>query len=251
METKAVRGVSGSTLKWIAVVSMLIDHAAVVLVYGLALARGHWGAGLLSLSGYRVLRAVGRPAFPIFCFLLAEGFVHTRSRGRYLLRLLIFAALSELPFDLALRRSAVDLSGQNVFFTLALGLAAAMLWDRLTQTEGRGRPWRLGLALLGAAGLVMAGRLLKTDYGAMGVLLVLSMILLRSRPWLRDLAAAGAMGGMILFGSSRLELWGLTVLPLLHLYNGRRGRQSKYFFYAFYPAHLLLLRLLGLLLIRI
>ena len=258
MELTERRGLTGSVLKWIAIVTMFIDHAAVVLVYGLAKYHHTWGAGLLSRNGYFFLRGVGRLGFPLFCFLLAEGFFHTRSRWKYLLRLAIFALISEIPFDLAFNGTWIEfgeqnvfgawieLGDQNVFFTLALGLLAAMLWNLLTQgNEKDCPPWRGFAAILCAVALGAAAHYMNTDYGAMGVALILVMVLLRDKPLTRDLVSGGVLAAMIPFGSHWIELFGVLAFPLFHGYNGQRGRQSKYFFYIFYPAHLLLLALIA------
>ena len=251
MELREKSGLPGSVLKWIAIVAMLIDHIGVVLLYGWAKYRHAWGAGIESLNFYYILRSIGRLGFPLFCFLLAEGFVHTRSRWKYLLRLFVFALISELPFDRAFWSGWVDLGHQNVFFTLSLGLLAAMLWDELTQGNAPDcPPWR-GIAASGCAiALGAAAYYLKTDYDAMGVALILVMVLLRDKPWVRDLVAGGVLAAMIPFGSHWIELFGVLAFPLFHLYNGQRGRQSKYFFYIFYPAHLLLLALIAKLLFK-
>lgn len=244
MELTEKRGLPGSVLKWIAIVTMFIDHTAVVLVYGWAKYRHSWGAGIESLQFYYVLRGIGRLGFPLFCFLLVEGFFHTRSRRSYLLRLSAFALLSEVPFDLALRETWLELQHQNVFFTLALGLLAVIMWDKLTRGGDPDCPAWGGLSAIGCAvTLGAAAHFLRTDYGAMGVALILALYLLHGRPWERDLAAGGVLAAMIPFGSHWIELFGALAFPLLHLYNGRRGRQMKYFFYIFYPAHLLLLAL--------
>lgn len=240
------QGLSGAALKWTALISMLLDHVGLALVwFGLIVpAEAFRGDFLIWL--YRILRSVGRLAFPIFCFLLAEGFRHTRSRGKYLLRLLLFALASEIPYDLALKRSLFDISAQNVLFTMALGLAALWGWEELT----RGEPGRCGLPRLLAAslcvGAAMTGAwLLRTDYYALGVLLILIFHWFRENIPLRDLGAALTLCAMVWPGGAWwIEIFGILALPLLRLYNGERGRQSKGFFYAFYPAHLLLLYLL-------
>ena len=250
MELREKRGLPGSVLKWIAIVTMLIDHVAVVLVYGWAKYRHAWGVGIESLNFYYVLRGIGRLGFPLFCFLLAEGFVHTRSRWKYLLRLFVFALISEIPFDLAFNGAWIEFGSQNVFFTLSLGLLAIMLWDRLTQGGEDCPPWRGLAAILCAIALGAAAHYMETDYGAMGVALILVMYLLRDRPWTRDLVAGGVLAAMIPFGSHWIELLGVLAFPLFHLYNGQRGRQSKYFFYVFYPAHLLLLALIARLMFK-
>ncbi len=235
------RGLSGAALKWIALVSMLLDHIAYLLaMHGVI--GGHQSGGHPAI--YILLRALGRLAFPLFCFLLVEGFVHTRSRMRYLLRLLAFALVSEIPYDLAFRRTLFHVGRQNVLFTLALGLLAVWAWQ--TQAEKNGKPgfslWRAAGACLAAGAAMAAAHFLRSDYGAYGVLLILAFYPTREEPWLRDLCAALVLAATVFLGDAwALELFGLLALPLLHVYSGRRGRQSKWFFYAFYPGHLLLL----------
>ena len=246
MEQIEKRGLPGSVLTWVAILTMLIDHVGGTLVLGWARYRHAWGAGIESLNFYYFLRGVGRLGFPLFCFLLAEGFFHTRNRWKYLLRLFVFALISEIPFDLAFNGAWLEFSSQNVFFTLTLGLLAIMLWDRLAGfVVSYSAVWRRIAAILCAAALAAAAHYLETDYGAMGVALILVMALLRDKPRLRDLAAFGVLAAMIPFGSHWIELFGALAFPLFHLYNGERGRQSKYFFYVFYPTHLLLLSLLA------
>ena len=251
MELTEKRGIPGSVLKWVAIITMLIDHIGVVLVLGWAKSRHYWGVGIESLSFYYALRGIGRLGFPLFCFLLVEGFLHTRSRRNYLLRLALFALISEIPFDLAFQGVWLEFANQNVFFTLSLGLLTVMLWDKLTLGNAPDcPPWR-GLAAIGCAIVLgAAAHYLETDYGAMGVALILVLYLLHDRPWARDLLAGGVLAAMIPFGSHWIELFGALAFPLFHLYNGQRGRQMKYFFYVFYPAHLLLLALIARLLFK-
>lgn len=110
---------SGTTLKWIAVISMLIDHTAEVLInHNAALTDPIWA------QIYVLMRGIGRIAFPIYAFLLVEGFLHTRDVKKYLARMLTFAVVSEIPFDLAVFHTPFYWGYQNVFFTLFLGLLA-------------------------------------------------------------------------------------------------------------------------------
>ena len=128
---------SGSTLKWLAILLMLIDHVGASLLEVFVL-NGYSNSPLAGLTGNvdfwwkvdRVLRYIGRSAFPIFCFLLVEGAVHTRDIRRYAGRMIAFAFVSELPFDLALRNHFPWWAHQNVFFTLALGLSAILVFQR-------------------------------------------------------------------------------------------------------------------------
>lgn len=130
------RGIPGSTIKIIAVAAMLIDHVAAGLLTRVLIRRGVLGLrymgervrsawmaenGLL-LYGMEAMRAIGRLGFPIFCFLLVEGFQKTRNRRKYALRLGLFALVSEVPFDLAFNGKVLELHYQNVYFTLLIGL---------------------------------------------------------------------------------------------------------------------------------
>lgn len=234
MRTKP--GISAGILKWIAVLSMALDHlgACILEVYMMNI----WGEAPLgdyflehwdSLYAVdRVLRNIGRPAFPIFCFLLVEGFLHTRNVKRYALRLGMFALISDIPFDLALRVNVFDWGYQNVFFTLFIGLLAIWFIDR----HGDTLPVRL-LGLMG--GMALAG-FLHTDYGAFGVALIVLLYVLR-----------GSRGLLCILGGIAC-LWEYTAplaFVLIWFYNGERGRQPKWFFYWFYPVHLFLYYLIG------
>ena len=238
-KAKAGRPFSGSILKWLAIFIMLVDHLGASLIEVFLLNGCHNSplAGMITNQALwwsvdTVLRRIGRSAFPIFCFLLVEGAVHTRDIGKYARRLLAFALVSEIPFDLALRNYFPWWAHQNVFFTLLLGLLVIRVFRR-----SAGREWR-GVLSLGAASLL--AELGGTDYGATGVLVIALMYLLRE-----NRIAALAVSYILLASSGRIELCALPGFLALLLYNGKRGRQPKYFFYWFYPVHLLALWILG------
>lgn len=226
---------SGSALKWFAVLIMLVDHIGACLLevfvlnyYGVSPLAGRIDNLYFWLSLDSVLRVIGRAAFPIFCFLLVEGAVHTRSPRKYLLRLASFALISEIPFDLALHNQPFYWGTQNVFFTLLAGLLVIQAFQRSPGQEWRGM---LALAVLGAA-----AELCGTDYGAIGVAVIAVMYLLRERFW-----AASVLSLILLVLLARIEIFSIPAFLILALYNGKRGRQPKYFFYVFYPVHLLIL----------
>ncbi len=248
---EAAGGVSGSTLKWIALITMLIDHTAATV-----LARELWYTDHLLAGGhyaqwqmvYVCMRIIGRMAFPIYCFLLVEGFLHTHSVGKYAWRLFLFALISEIPFDLAFNMTWQDMSYNNVFFTLFCGLAviAGIRWlnGRFCPKSDSG--WKKYAYLLARliaimtvvfAGMLVAEDVLCTDYGAGGVAAITVLYLLRNCRLLSYAAAVLILAAM----SGRLELAALLMLIPLAFYNGKRGRQMKYVFYAFYPLHLLVL----------
>ena len=162
---KIKTGISGSVLKWIAVITMAIDHMGAGFLESYVM--NAWGGSTIGntfagrwneiLSVDQILRYIGRPAFPIFCFLLVQGFLHTRDVKKYAIRLGIFALISEIPFDLALHIRPFHWQNQNVFFTLLLGLLA--IW--FMQSRGGGLVVRVA-GLLAGAGLA---ELFHTDYG--------------------------------------------------------------------------------------
>ena len=168
-----------------------------------------------------------------------EGFLHTHSVKNYLLRLLAFGIVSEVPFDLALESGPMDWTYQNVYFTLFLGLLAITLWEKVTEGDMKNCGWgRILLGLLFIAVAAVLAWAAKTDYGAWGVLVIVVLFLFRKNALARLAAAEG-----LLAAASTLELVSIVDFALFQLYNGKRGRQPKYLFYIFYPAHLLLLYL--------
>jgi len=230
--------VSSLALRILAVLSMIIDH--------LGYACGQ--AGLLPEPVVIGMRLVGRLAMPIFCLLIAEGLFHTRDVRIYAGRLLLFGLISEIPFDLFCTNGQrfVRWDGQNVFFTLFLGLAAIWLCDRFML---RGR---YVLALLGVLSCAMMAELAHTDYGMFGVLFIFVFYCFRDQPKTKCLAFAGVcllMGCMKWISGSSL-VWSVTmagaaaaVIPIW-LYNGRKGKSGhalQIAFYVFYPLHLLLI----------
>lgn len=247
-----VRGISGSTLKMIAMVSMVTDHTAAVLLGLFLMRRGiysvwntspeyinellsYGSVGVLYVA-YQIMRMViGRLAFPIYCFLLVEGFEHTRDRMKYAARLLLFAAVSELPFDLLFKGSILEFSYQNVFFTLFFGVVV-MMGIQAVGERFYGKPVVSAVLtwIVIAAGMA-AAQFANTDYAAIGVFCIVVIYLCRKKKVWQIIA------GCIVFS------WEITA-PLafvpIGFYNGRRGWKLKYFFYLVYPVHLLILYLI-------
>ena len=228
---------TGSHLKWIAIITMLIDHIGAALLE----------QGILSKMAeydfwYRfddVLRAIGRLAFPLFCFLLVEGFQHTKNVKKYTLRLGLFALISEIPFDLAFNGKVLEASYQNVFFTLFLGFLILIGLRYFKEKLPSHIVWLRFIVAL--TGIVLAA-CLRTDYGAFGVLLIFILYECCNSKKLQCIAGAVLM----LFSSTT---GCLAFLPVW-CYNGERGKQlPKYFFYAFYPVHLCLLYVLRIMII--
>lgn len=216
-------GISGSTLKIIAIVSMLIDHIGAIFL-------GSYH------TPYLISRLIGRIAFPIFCFLLIEGFFHTRNVPKYCLRLGIFAVISEIPFDLAFNHATFDPSYQNVFFTLLIGLLTVSALESIQKRYSK----KIGVPMIYSAAVIAAGAVLawffQTDYGEIGVICIVLFYLEHNK---KTIAAATAC--ICLLFSSSLEITAFACVPLIRYYNGMRGISLKYVFYLFYPVHLLLL----------
>ena len=220
---------SGTALKRIACLSMLIDHiGAALLENGLFRQNAVWQGGIRLDF---VMRMAGRLAFPIYCFLLVEGFLHTHDVKRYVERLFLFGLLSEVPFDMAFFRTPFHWGNQNVYWTLALGVLAMALMQKFQDAEGN-IAWKGRLAALGC---VVLAQLLQTDYGAIGVALIVALYLTRNNR--KYQCIIGAV--MMLF-----ELTAPLAFVLVWFYNGQRGACSplqKKAFYWFYPVHLLVL----------
>lgn len=250
------RRLSGEGLRAVAMTCMLVDHAtAAFLDWGMRYRSLLAGNGL-AVWASTALHCVGRIAFPLYVFLLVEGFVHTRSRSLYLIRILLLATVSELPFDLALmlwrsqleRGVLCDSSHQNVLFTLALGFIAMWTLDELRALCGGRQSWSV-LALCAVASLAAVGlcclmaSAFCTDYSWQGVLAVVAAYLVHGlgRPELEGLAMTCAL---VPYGP--YELFGLACCPLLAAYDGSRGKPllGTRFNYAFYPVHLLALGIL-------
>ena len=229
---------SGSGLKLIAILLMLVDHIAadVLKVVGWAnqvLFTVSFPFGIMqpkSYSLYRIMRDAGRVAMPIFVFLMVEGFLHTRNRLKYGRNLFLFALISEIPWNYV-HTGTLRYASQNVFFTLFLGYlgmcAAEYFWENR------------GLQFLSLLALLAVSFYLKADYGWKGYIFILIMYFLRNeRP------AQAIVGSCWL----HYEWKACFAFLFINLYNGERGfirgRFGKYFFYAFYPVHLLILGLI-------
>lgn len=225
-------------LKWVAIITMLIDHGAVVLIENRILGGPFHlmapGTSTDIAMWWKVniaLRFIGRLAFPIFCYQIVEGFLHTGDVKRYGRRLLVFAFISEIPFDLAVFNTWFYPQYQNVYITLFLGLAAIGAVHRYEQ---EGSLWKQALAFVLCCGLA---QFLKADYGAFGVFFMVLLYYCRHRAGMQTTLGCIAMA------------WEITA-PLafipIRMYNGQRGsKRWQWFFYIFYPVHLLLLAGMG------
>ncbi|MBO4290385.1 MAG: hypothetical protein J5898_00600 [Lachnospiraceae bacterium] len=325
METVSMaqkKGITGTALKLIAIIAMFIDHFAAIYLEGLIETKSpaalegadmmQWYVQhpsiLVLLMIMIVMRLIGRFGFPIFAFLIVEGFEHTHSVARYACNLAIFALISEIPFNLGFQSRLFAPIYQNVFFTLLLGLLCIWVIRELGESEKTFRVLcllrypaaavggayavflllrdtmagafipdsisnHIFIYLIGAAValvvVMLVGRnwneqqkkqfavtilaliffsgiaeLIKTDYGAGGVLTIGILYLLRRRKML-----AFSMACLELTVMSIMEITAFFMLIPIAKYNGSRGKKiNKYLFYAFYPVHILLIYLLTLML---
>ena len=217
---------SGSALKVIAVITMTIDHIGAFLCYDRPWFQTELATiGDKTVTPYIILRLIGRLAFPIFAFLITEGFLHTRNRKRYGISLLIFAFISEIPYSMLVANS------HNIFFTLLLGYLGIYVYEYLKEN----RPVRLIVMI----GLLAASFLTSESYGAAGFGLILLIYALREKPLLQAIT-----------GSCILPMGytaGLAFIPI-NMYNGKRGfikgNILKYLFYLYYPLHLTIIILI-------
>lgn len=225
---------NGFHLKLIALCTMFIDHMGYTLFPGVL-----W------------LRCIGRVAFPIFCFLVAEGCIYTHDRKKYAARLLVFALLSEIPFNLMNRGTVWDPYHQNVLWTLLFGALVCWLVDWALHKRTPAAFVLTGAAMVAAYWLLER---VNTDYGGWGMLLVVMFYGIRRAPFGSAVKLVAQTAGLAFFsialmGGVSIELWSLAALAPIWLYNGQRGFSGKavqYGFYAFYPAHILILSLIAI-----
>lgn len=222
-----IKIINGSWLKIIAVVCMLIDHLAYLILPYFDVCGESFEILGKTVSIVKICRLIGRLAFPIFAFLITEGFSHTKNYKKYGLNLLTFAIVSEIPFNLFISGKVFNLNSQNVFFTLFLGFLALYILENMkTDTE----------KAIYIFGVVILSLLIKGDYGARGVILIVLLYLLKNQLPFASVLSLGLLSGGV-------AAW-CAFVPI-NMYNGKRGfikgKFMKYAFYAFYPVHLFIL----------
>ncbi|MDD2447133.1 MAG: TraX family protein [Tissierellia bacterium] len=205
------------TLKIIALISMMIDHY-----------------GAIFHDNIDIYRIIGRIAFPIYCFLLVEGYLHTKDVKKYAIRLLIFALISEIPFDLAFY-GMLSFYHQNVFFTLFIGLVTIHLLDNPNKYK-----YRKGLIYLFATILsIIAG----VDYSFMGLIYILAFYYTKDFNKTKRFIIIALILFLTNLLSHPIQQFSLLALPILYIYNGELGPKNKVLqilFYAAYPIHLII-----------
>lgn len=239
--------VSQEELKLIAALTMLIDHIGAVLVY--ALYHFAWSAGNYALSNamawiYEPMRLIGRIAFPLYCFLLVEGFHYTRNVKKYILRLTIGMLLSEIPFDLAFS-GYVDWENCSAMVTLLLGCLMMLCMQHVNGF------WKLAVTVP----FILIAEKSGADYGGNGIAIIAMLALTKGLPREKLWRSAG-FAVLLWFGptiqagpfSVPMEIFGLIGLIPIFLYQGEKKTQKKWVqwgFYLFYPVHLFLLWLIS------
>ena len=238
---KKLKILNSNALKIIAMILMLLDHM--------------WGT---IIPGNQWMTLVGRMAFPIFAFLIVEGYIHTSDYKKYIKRLLIFGLLSEIPFNLIYTGSIIFPFHQNVLFTLVLGLLIIHEIDKIINNKEIKLRVKSILKILLFLLITIIGFV---DYGITGVLTIVVFYLFREFKfaWLGQLISLILLYIVFFKGQSViinifnyeyfLPIQGMGVLSLIliWLYNGKKGNNSKllkYIFYSFYPVHMLMLYLI-------
>ena len=216
-------------LKLLACLLMFVDHFAYA---------GYAGAY------YTEFRIIGRLAFPIFCFLLSQGFLHTHSRKKYILRLAVGAVLAELPYNLLRTRHLFSIDHQSVMVTLLLAFIMAMLMEKIQE-----KPFRLLLLPV----FFLIAHFLNTDYGGGGILIVSIFLLTEKLPYKHLVQTGLLLLAQFFISSRKLDFFGIMVpiqlfavfaMVPIALYSGRKVTKSpvlQWAFYLFYPVHMLIL----------
>lgn len=225
---------SSFKLKLIAIITMLIDHIGAVLYPDII-----------------ILRIIGRIAFPIFAFLIVQGYIHTKDFNKYIGRMFLFALLSEIPYDLAFSNKFIEFGHQNIFFTLGIGLIAIKAFD-----YAKSNSKIIGIALIIMISLI-AG-MLNVDYGFFGVALIAGLYLFNGIFIMQSFIAMTILTSMPIYyyytrGHNLYYLILICAnisLLFIREYNNEKGFDNKvvkYGFYMFYPAHILILYIISIL----
>ena len=243
IDLKPYRKINGNVLKIIACITMLIDHigaAIIIPVNQAGLIPDHETFEKIKTI-YKACRWIGRSAFPIFCFLLVEGFIHTKSRLRYALSLLCFALLSELPYDYAFDTGSDQC---NVMWTLFIAFITLWGTDFIKKfVEEHKLPT---VAYYMFSGILMIPAILLAeyihcDYRGYGIALVIIFY------FLRPFDLVNLIAGFLFISLMPNEAHAFPAFILMAFYSGLQGRKLgnlKYIFYAYYPVHLTVLYLI-------
>ena len=236
------RKLSGNTLKIIACVTMLIDHIGAAIIAPLVeydiLPVGMSFDTLNAI--YKAMRFIGRTSFPLFIFLIAEGFLHTSSRLKYAISLLVFALISELPYDYAFY-SGLHLENNNVCITLFLALITLWSVDAVSNYFQK-RNLNATYAMVAGIFIILftsgTAAFMQSDYKCYGIFLAVIFC------FFKPLFPLNVLAAYFVIASYNTEWQSFPAFLLICLYNQKQGKKLgryKYLFYAFYPVHLIIL----------
>lgn len=249
---KKLQCVSASTLKWIAMATMIIDHVAYMFVYNWYVTLGDAAIVPIVHNLYYAMRIIGRAAFIIFAFELAQGARHTHSFPRYFSRLAIFAIISQIPFWLAFYpNNTAPLAHLNVMVTLLLALIAPCIGEILRRKgyiDSIVKTACTVVCLLICLGVIAISNKISLDYGAYGIALVTLFYLFADKPVQQIIAACFVTYVYALINPATHQIWAcIPIVLVCLLYNGKPGHINKWIAYGFYPGHMLILKLIALL----
>lgn len=263
---KSFQILSGTGLKMIACIAMFIDHLSKIVLswFTSSVWFPMYQNGIMNWEQFHnldnfirfTLHGIGSVAFPLFCFLLSEGFYYTGNRKRYIGRMLLFAFISEIPFDIGFFHAYSKNVGsfpfyweyQNVYFTLFLGLLCLLCIEKLQYNKENliDKMKSHLLQLLSVVTIFFIAELVHCDYGGQGILFIVSFYLLRQKRICQIIAFLILY--MITTGNQP-TIYVFIFAALILFYNGKRGcLRTKNFFYWFYPVHIIILYLSTLLL---
>ena len=187
------------------------------------------------IGGSEILNVAGRIAFPIFAFTLSEGYVHTRSLKKYLLRLFIFAVSIQMPSVLLGYNYPM-----NIFFTLFLGLLSIYIFSL--------KKISIILKIILIGFILFFSQKFKLDYGMYGILLIMNFNIFRDYKFkiLMNFLVLNIFNMIFpkVFDLVDTQFFSLISLVFIFMYNGKKGRSMKYFFYLFYPIHFFILEVI-------
>lgn len=219
---------NGAQLKYLAFMSMLIDHVNNALITPILEGEGF----LLHLSN--IFSILGRIAFPIFVFFIVEGFLKTSNRKKYLITLLIFGVISEVPFDMFTSRTYFEPYWNNMMFTLALCIITIWVIDSLKEKIDKKIFWYAVSIIIVVIFCFLAMKL-NLDYDYHAIIIAYLFYIFYDKP---------ILGAGLGYLSIIKELYSFIGFAVTVTYNGERGRQYKWLNYFFYPVHILILGVL-------
>ena len=220
-----LKKINGAQLKYIAFASMFIDHFNKAIITPFLT-----GTGPLNVIT-RIFDILGRIAFPIFAFMIVEGFFKTKSRWKYLRNLLVFATISEIPYDMFQSAVFINTRSQNILWGLALGLFTIMVIDKLKEKIKK-RPVWIFVSIIIVALSSLGSMLISADYEYYAIIIIYIYYLFYDKRLL-----ASSLGFLVIIK----EIYAILGFATVLLYNGEKGKQNKVFNYLFYPVHLLIL----------